>query len=164
GPLEPTIPALYSQKTDEASQLDTVAESSEHYSTTLAKKHTPLGNESLPLGQAQALVLERYILAENSKGLVLVDALAARVRLIQARLRTAYASSGHFAWQPLLLPLTFNVPLKQAEWVEQHSSKLRELGFGLHRLGPQILVLREIAAPIRELNLEKLLPALLLQL
>lgn len=164
GPLEPTIPALYSQKTDEANQLDTVAESSEHYSATPAKKHTSLGNGSLPLGQAQALVLERYILAENSKGLVLVDVLAARVRLIQARLRTAYASGDHLVWQPLLLPLTFNVPLKQAEWVEQHSSKLIELGFGLHRLGPQVLVLREIAAPIRELNLEKLLPALLLQL
>jgi DNA mismatch repair protein MutL len=147
--------------------VDTVAEATGNYSATLSNKHTPLakreGNEAPPLGQAQALVLGRYLLAENSKGLVLVDVLTARTYLVQARLRAAYAT-GNITRQPLLLPLTFNVSPKQAEWIEQHGSKLLKLGLGLHRLGPELLVLREIPTPLKELDLKGLLHALLLQL
>jgi DNA mismatch repair protein MutL len=151
----------------QSGKVDTVAETSGNYNTTLSRKHVPLskreGNGSSLLGQAQALVLGRYLLAENGKGLVLVDILTARAYLTQARLRIAYAT-GDITRQPLLLPLTFNVSPKQAEWVEQHGSELLELGLGLHRLGPELLVLREMPAPIKELNLEGFLRALLLQL
>jgi DNA mismatch repair protein MutL len=152
---------------EQPSRVDIVAEAPGNYSATQSSKHTPLskgeGNESPPLGQAQALVLGRYLLAENSKGLVLVDVLTARTYLVQARLRAAYAT-GNITRQPLLLPLTFNVSPKQAEWTEQHGPKLLKLGLGLHRLGPELLVLREIPAPLKELDLKGLLPALLLQL
>jgi DNA mismatch repair protein MutL len=148
---------------------DIVAETSGNYGVALPKEeHTPSrkgrGNEAPPpLGYAQALVLGRYLLTENDNGLVLVDFLTARTHLAQARLRAAYAT-GNITRQPLLLPLTFNVSLKEGEWIEQYGPELLELGLGLRRLGPELLVLREIPAPIRELNIEGLLRALLPQL
>jgi DNA mismatch repair protein MutL len=150
-----------------AKVVDTVAESPENYNAKLPRKHEPLpkreGNGTSPLGQARALVLERYLLAENRKGLVLVDALTAQAYLTQTRLRLTYAT-GNIARQPLLIPLTINVSPKQAEWVEQHGPKLLELGLGLYRLGPELLVLREIPTLIKKLNLEGFLQALLPQL
>ncbi|ADE16460.1 DNA mismatch repair protein MutL [Nitrosococcus halophilus Nc 4] len=148
-------------------RLYPVAEAAEHYSPLPRGSRIPSRkgnhNESSLLGQAQALVLGRYLLAENHQGLVLVDLPAARARLAQARLRAAYARD-HITRQPLLLPLTFKVSPQQAEWTEQHASELLTLGFGLHRLGPSVVVLREIPASLRELNLEQWLPALLTRL
>lgn len=144
-----------------------VAENTGSYNPSPTRKHGASlkgsGDRSSLLGQARALVLERYLLAENDKGVVLVDLPLARAYLAQERLRAAYAT-GHITRQPLLLPLTFKVSLQQAEWTEQQTSKLLQLGFGLYRLGPKVVVLREIPAPLRELNLEKLLPGLLIQL
>ncbi|KFI23891.1 DNA mismatch repair protein [Nitrosococcus oceani] len=144
-----------------------VAEAPGSYGPRKHRKHNPLskGRNDVPsrFGQVQALVLRRYLLTENSQGLMLVDLPMARAHLAQARLRTAYAA-GHIIRQPLLLPLTFQVSLQQAEWTEHHVQELRKLGLGLHRLGPQTVVLREIPAAIRELDLEGLLLALLAQL
>ncbi|QBQ54283.1 DNA mismatch repair endonuclease MutL [Nitrosococcus wardiae] len=144
-----------------------IAEAAENYglyprrSRTLSRKVNH--HKSSLLGQAQAFVLGRYLLAENDQGLVLVDLPTAHAHLAQRRLRAAYARD-HITRQPLLLPLTFKVSPQQAEWTEQHTSELLALGFGLHRLGPNVVVLREIPASLREFNLEQWLPALLTQL
>ncbi|ADJ29535.1 DNA mismatch repair endonuclease MutL [Nitrosococcus watsonii] len=144
-----------------------VAEPSENYSPLKLEKRTSPSKErnEVPsrLGQVQALVLGRYLLAENKQGLVLVDLPVARAHLAQAYLRTAY-TTGHIIRQPLLLPLTFQLSLQQAAWTEQHAPELRELGLGLHQLGPQTVILREIPAAIQELDLKGLLLALFAQI
>jgi DNA mismatch repair protein MutL len=144
-----------------------LGEPSESYFLPPAKAHirSPTVDDStpLPLGQARAIVLGRYILAESKTGLCLVDFFAAQAYLAQAQLQTIYTTE-HIVRRPLLFPLTCKVSLQEAEYIEQHASRLLPVGLGIHRLGTETVVLREIPTPIGKLNLEQLLPALLTEL
>ncbi|BAW81075.1 DNA mismatch repair protein MutL [Candidatus Nitrosoglobus terrae] len=148
-----------------AKTTHTIAEHLTPYHTQPLKKHVPEATEDNDplLGQAQTLVLNRYLLAENKTGLILVDTYMAKAHLTQTRLQIAYAND-NITQQPLLFPLTLNVLASQAEWVELHGSKLLELGFGLYRLGPELLILREAPTQLKGLNFKSFLHALLLQL
>jgi len=96
-----------------------------------------------PLGFALAQVHGVYILAENDKGLVLVDMHAAAERITYEKLKLAYAQNG-IAAQNLLVPVTLNVSTQDAECAIEFKDWFKKLGFELQRLGAQNLAIRQI--------------------
>ena len=76
-----------------------------------------------------------YVLMENANGLVLVDQHAAHERVLFEELRRTMEQQG-VPTQKLLLPQTFDVPPRDADWIEQNLSVLQRMGIGIESFGP----------------------------
>jgi DNA mismatch repair protein MutL len=76
-----------------------------------------------------------YVLMENSNGLVLVDQHAAHERVLFEELRHRMEQQGVPA-QKLLLPQTFDVPPRDADWIEHSLPVLQRMGIGIESFGP----------------------------
>ncbi len=76
-----------------------------------------------------------YVLMENAEGLVLVDQHAAHERILFEELRRRMEEQG-VPTQKLLLPQTFDVPPRDADWIERNISILQKMGIGIESFGP----------------------------
>jgi len=76
-----------------------------------------------------------YVLMENADGLVLVDQHAAHERILFEELRRRMEEQG-VPTQKLLLPQTFDVPPRDADWIERNLSVLQKMGIGIESFGP----------------------------
>jgi DNA mismatch repair protein MutL len=76
-----------------------------------------------------------YVLMENADGLVLVDQHAAHERILFEELRRRMEEQG-VPTQKLLLPHTFDVPPRDADWIERNISILQKMGIGIESFGP----------------------------
>ncbi len=77
-----------------------------------------------------------YVLMENASGLVLVDQHAAHERILFEELRRRMEDKG-VPSQRLLLPQTFELPPRDAEWVERNVATLQKMGIGIEPFGTQ---------------------------
>ena len=77
-----------------------------------------------------------YVLMENADGLVLVDQHAAHERILFEELRRRMEEKG-VPSQRLLLPQTFDLPPREAEWVERNLKTLQKMGIGIEPFGAQ---------------------------
>ncbi len=76
-----------------------------------------------------------YVLMENASGLVLVDQHAAHERVLFEELRRRMEQQG-VPTQKLLLPQTFDVPPRDADWIEHNLPVLQRMGIGIESFGP----------------------------
>jgi DNA mismatch repair protein MutL len=76
-----------------------------------------------------------YVLMENADGLVLVDQHAAHERILFEELRRRMEEQG-VPTQKLLLPHTFDLPPRDADWIERNISILQKMGIGIESFGP----------------------------
>ena len=108
-----------------------------------------------PLGFALAQLQGVYVLAENEKGLVLVDMHAAHERISYELLKTSYQEDG-IRSQPLLVPNTLSVSESEANLVEEKSDWFSALGFEIDRNGPEQLVIRQVPSLLAKVEVEAL--------
>lgn len=108
-----------------------------------------------PLGYAIAQLHGVYVLAENARGMVLVDMHAAHERITYERMKTALEGEGVRS-QPLLVPLSINVSQNEARFPAEYPEVFEELGFTLQAIGPEVIVVREVPSLLREADIEKL--------
>jgi len=76
-----------------------------------------------------------YVLMENADGLVLVDQHAAHERVLFEELRRRMEEQGAPS-QKLLISQTFELPPRDADWIEQNMSTLQKMGIGIESFGP----------------------------
>lgn len=102
------------------------------------------GEEAVPpLGFALAQLHGIYIVAQNAKGLVLVDMHAAHERITYEKLKTAYGRQGVQS-QPLLVPETLNVASHEADLAETNIHRFKNYGIELERTGPEQLRILQV--------------------
>ena len=100
-----------------------------------------------PLGFAIGQLHDRYIVAQNAQGMILIDQHAAHERVLYEKLKTSCGLEAP-ARQPLLIPVTVSLSdLDMATWHEQPEA-LTSLGFELSEAGPNSLVIRQVPAGI----------------
>jgi DNA mismatch repair protein MutL len=98
-----------------------------------------------PLGFAIGQLHDRYIVAQNAHGMILIDQHAAHERVLYEQLKNSCGLSTP-AQQPLLIPVSVNVnDLGIASWQEQ-SEAIAALGFEISEAGPNTLVIRQVPA------------------
>jgi DNA mismatch repair protein MutL len=76
-----------------------------------------------------------YVLMENADGLVLVDQHAAHERILFEELRRRMEEQG-VPSQKLLIAQTFDLPPRDADWIERNMPILQKMGIGIESFGP----------------------------
>lgn len=108
-----------------------------------------------PLGFALGQLLGVYILAQNEKGLVIVDMHAAHERIVYEQLKVLLDQQALSA-QRLLIPATFHVDSLDIATVEENQAVLQKLGFEVAVLSATTLVVRAVPAMLQHVDIEKL--------
>ena len=107
----------------------------------------PLSNDDFPLGFALAQLHGIYILAQNTRGLVLVDMHAAHERILYEQIKNALdaqAQGQEMQVQALLIPVTFYADAMEVATVHEHADTLATLGFDIAALSPTTLAVRSV--------------------
>ncbi|HJP38543.1 MAG: DNA mismatch repair endonuclease MutL [Gammaproteobacteria bacterium] len=128
-----------------------------------ASANSDLARESAempPLGYALAHLHGAFVLAQNSDGLVIVDAHAAHERVTYEKLKIA-VHGADLQIQPLLVPQAVAVAENEADLAEQHSAVLKRVGVAVDRTGPAQLTLRSMPTLLTGADPEQLLRDLL---
>ena len=126
------------------------------YGRVLALPEVNSEEEVPPLGYALAQLKGIYILAENARGMVLVDMHAAHERITYERLKTARASEG-IRSQPLLVPRAVAVSQREVQVAAEHGALFQRLGMVVEVAGEESLVIRQIPVALRDSDVEQLL-------
>ncbi|MET3138211.1 DNA mismatch repair protein MutL [Undibacterium sp. GrIS 1.2] len=149
-----------------------VAQTTQSYGALFARDLNPMGdaltqtntasfagselpNDEHPLGFALAQLHGVYVLAQNSKGLVLVDMHAAHERILYEQLKNALDENS-MPVQPLLIPITFYADGIEVGTVEEHQAVLQSLGFDIAAISPTTLAVRAVPALLKNADAQSL--------
>jgi DNA mismatch repair protein MutL len=116
-----------------------------------------------PLGFALGQVHGIYVLAQNARGLVIVDMHAAHERILYEQFKNALAERS-LAVQPLLIPISMTADPIETGTVEEEKATLEALGFDLAVLSPTSIAIRAVPALLKDADLQALARAVLADL
>jgi DNA mismatch repair protein MutL len=123
----------------------------------------PGTDDDHPLGYALGQIHGIYVLAQNARGLVIVDMHAAHERILYEQFKRALAERA-IAVQPLLLPISMPADAVEIGTVEEERETLDTLGFDLAALSPTTLAIRAVPALLKDADLPTLARAVLADL
>ncbi|MDH4285025.1 MAG: DNA mismatch repair endonuclease MutL, partial [Gallionellaceae bacterium] len=106
-----------------------------------------------PLGYAIGQLSNIYILAQNERGLVVVDMHAAHERIVYEKLKSALDAQAIPA-QPLLIPVTFTANTLDMATVEEEQKALQRLGFDIAPISTHTLAVRAMPAMLKQSHAE----------
>ena len=115
------------------------------------------------LGRPVAQIAGVYVLAENERGLVIVDMHAAAERITYERLKREM-DENRIAVQPALIPQVFRVSAADFAAFGQHRKDLAEIGFDISAAGENALSIRALPALLKDApaaDIEKMVLGLL---
>nr|MBV6628486.1 DNA mismatch repair endonuclease MutL [Oceanococcus sp. HetDA_MAG_MS8] len=115
-----------------------------------------MGLEEPPLGFALGQLHRAYIVAQSSRGLILVDMHAAHERIVLERLKAALSGDMCLA-QPLLVPLDLEASSQELAALDLCADWLQRLGLDVMATGPQSMRLRGRPLLLEKFDLEALL-------
>jgi DNA mismatch repair protein MutL len=121
------------------------------------------GSDEQPLGFALGQIHGIYVLAQNARGLVIVDMHAAHERILYEQFKNALAERT-IAVQPLLIPQSMTADPVEIGIVEEERDTLDALGFDLAALSPTTLAIRAVPALLKDADLPALARAVLADL
>ena len=154
-------PAGYSPRAGAAGEQLWVRSPTQEQGTAAATAASPAPEagedplEPMTLGSALAHLHGVFILAQNSEGLVIVDAHAAHERCLLEQTR-AQLLGGELTMQPYLTPLQYQVGANLADVAEEHADKLLKLGLDMDRASKDTLTVRALPSLLGTLDPEEL--------
>jgi DNA mismatch repair protein MutL len=116
-------------------------------------------NDDFPLGFALAQLHGIYILAQNTKGLVLVDMHAAHERILYEQLKNALdaqVEGQDMQVQAMLIPVTFFADAIEVATATDHQDTLTALGFDIAALSPTTLAVRAVPTLLKNADAQTL--------
>lgn len=148
---------LYRRDDDAVAQTEWQPETFRQPESSEADEHTH------PLGFAIAQLLDIYILAQSSEGLILVDMHAAAERVNYEKMKAQRQLSGSLNSQQLLIPVGFAASHTERAACAEYADVLRGFGLELADVGdgqlavcavPQMLGKNDVAALARDVLAE----------
>jgi DNA mismatch repair protein MutL len=155
--LTPAVGVAQSIASYGALFTDSLAETGAATADSVAQilRHAAAPQDEHPLGFALAQLHGVFILAQNSKGLVLVDMHAAHERILYEQLKTSLDGDA-VQVQPLLIPVTFHADGVEVGTAEENQTILRSLGFDIAVMSPTTLAVRAIPALLKNADAQSL--------
>ncbi|HEV7855575.1 MAG TPA: DNA mismatch repair protein MutL, partial [Herminiimonas sp.] len=123
--------------------------------SSLGSAAQTLPEDEFPLGFALAQLHGIFVLAQNTKGLVLIDMHAAHERILYEQLKNALDDNA-LQVQPLLIPITFYADGVEVGTAEENQDILRSLGFDITALSPTTLAVRAVPALLKNADAQTL--------
>jgi DNA mismatch repair protein MutL len=120
--------------------------------------HT-MSSDEYPLGFALAQLHGIYILAQNNKGMVLVDMHAAHERILYEQLKNALdaqVNGQDMQVQSLLIPVTFFADAVEVGTAQENQDTLKALGFDIAALSPTTLAVRSVPTLLKNADAQTL--------
>jgi DNA mismatch repair protein MutL len=111
--------------------------------------------QAYPLGAARAQLHKNYIVAQTTKGLVIVDQHAAHERIVYEALKKGMQDG--MASQLLLIPEIIDLPEEDVDRLEAVAEELEKLGLALEKFGPGAVAVRETPAMLGEIDASALI-------
>ncbi|QUJ67694.1 DNA mismatch repair endonuclease MutL [Photobacterium sp. GJ3] len=128
--------------------------------TPSPKPRTPVFKQPVQaLGKALTVVADQYLLLSFGDGVALLSLPEAERLRAKGQLR--FARQDGLKPQPLLIPLAIPAAQAQLQVAEQHREVLQKLGIQLRSKGQDKLVILAVSQPLRQQNLQILIPAIL---
>ncbi len=121
---------------------------------------TAVDDDIPPLGFAIGQLHDRYIVAQNPQGMILIDQHAAHERVLYEKLKTACGLTQP-PRQPLLIPVAVSMDDFAMATYHEHHSEFEALGMEISEAGPNTLVVRQVPAGLGRVDAETLLKELL---
>ena len=118
-----------------------------------------MSNDEYPLGFALAQLHGIYILAQNAKGLVLVDMHAAHERILYEQLKKALdaqVDGQEMQVQSLLIPVTFFADAVEVGTAQENQDTLKALGFDIAAISPTTLAVRSVPVLLKNADAQTL--------
>ncbi len=155
-PVAESAPVSYANFSRQQAMPLGVAERTDLYATLFGQIGRPdvappaeAVTEIPPLGFALGQLHGVYILAQNAKGLVIVDMHAAHERVTYEKLKAALDNRA-VAMQPLLIPVSFHAGALDVAVAEEHAAAFGALGFDIAMLSPTTLAVRALPALLQD--------------
>ncbi len=141
-----------------------VAEPLASYNTLSSAAEMPPADVSeFKLGFAKMQLHGVFILAENARGLVLVDMHAAHERVVYERLKKQWQQRALIS-QPLLVPMVLTLDASQLLVWQEYADWFAKLGFEMEPLGPEQLKVSAVPALLAKGNIVRLVNDMLADL
>ena len=118
-----------------------------------------MSNDEYPLGFALAQLHGIYILAQNTKGMVLVDMHAAHERILYEQLKNALdaqVDGQDMRVQSLLIPVTFFADAVEVGTAQENQDTLKALGFDIAAISPTTLAVRSVPTLLKNADAQTL--------
>ncbi len=154
-PLHSSEPSAYYQMVGEALGHNTSQESLRPEPVAGSVNRPVDVSTTPPLGYALAQLSGIYVLAQNDRGLIVVDMHAAHERILYERLKTAL-DSHQVASQPLLIPVVFAATALEMSAAEEGREALADMGFEIAAVSPTHLAVRALPAMLKDAEAETL--------
>jgi DNA mismatch repair protein MutL len=114
-------------------------------------------NDERPLGTPLAQLHGLFVLAQNRRGLVLIDMHAAHERVLYEAFKAQHETGGAPAAQRLLEPLAIAAAEHEIDTLLATSDDFARVGFELERLAPGQLAVRAVPALLATADVQSLL-------
>ncbi|MEW5770498.1 MAG: DNA mismatch repair endonuclease MutL [Pseudomonadota bacterium] len=159
-PPRPAFPAVAPAWAGQQTSMPLAAEPAAYYAVVAealasAPARPEEQGEAPPLGYALGQLAGVYVLAQNAKGLVVVDMHAAHERIVYERLKVALEQR-RVASQPLLIPVVFAATALEVSTAEEATEALAGLGFEIAPVSPTHLAVRAVPTLLQGADAETL--------
>jgi DNA mismatch repair protein MutL len=105
--------------------------------------------DAYPLGYALGQLHGIYVLAQNTKGLVVVDMHAAHERVVYEKLKCALDARA-VPTQSLLIPVTVTADERDVAAIGDHAEALQNIGFDIHPIAANTVAVRAVPALLKD--------------
>lgn len=133
----------------------TVAEPASAYSASPYQNLVNTDDLNKPLGIAVAKLKNKFLLAQNQQGLLVIELTEARRYLINHEVKRSLSEELKLISKPVLIPFNISLKCNAQLWLDKSNAELQQLGFEFAVLGENELMVRQVPSMLNVVDIKQ---------